>query len=54
MLVSRSKSFNFSDGTGIVTRGSPAVYLNPVILPENGHILAFGPADTFIKFLGYI
>jgi len=38
----------------IVTWGSFAVYLNSVVSSKNGHILAFGPADTFIKFLGYI
>lgn len=54
VLVSRSKSFNFIDGTGIITWGSLAVYLNPVLLPRNGPILAFGLADTFIKFLGYM
>lgn len=30
------------------------MYLSLVVLPKNGHILAFGSADTFIKFLGYI
>lgn len=52
--MSRSKSFNFIDGAGIVTRGSHVVYLNLVIVLKNCHILASCPVNIFIKFLGYI
>lgn len=49
--MSRSKAFNFIDGAGVITGGSCAVYLNPVIVPKNCHILALRPADILLNSL---